>query len=211
MFQDFLQSQDTARGVTLANTCEVGNRTYVKHEPRTRGTEKNLAILPLTIVPEEVFETSLGDNQVLGLLETLSASELVGFTLVLADHVSLDIVMRLLNITGHIECVSGSFWDGETVVESNACGNSAESDENSPHFVSGQSAGSGTCCDSRGHGERLLESSDHDEGDDSAEQLTETLHGKHGSHHCASPFRSGELRSNDGRQRIVTTNTFQTS
>lgn len=70
----------------------------------------------------EVLETGLGDLKcVLGVLESLGLRDGVWDTFVFTCHISFDILLCLLGVTGNIEGVSGCFGDGKTVVESNAC------------------------------------------------------------------------------------------
>ena len=75
---------------------------------------------------DEILETGLGDGELIGHLKGLSASNFVWVALVLALHVSLNIVVGLFNIAGNIEGISGRLWDGETVVKSNACRHGTE-------------------------------------------------------------------------------------
>jgi len=77
-------------------------------------------------VGEEVSEAGLGDGEAVGLLEGLSACNFVWCAFVLALHVGIHIVVGLLDIAGHVEGVSRSLGDSETVVKSDASGNGTE-------------------------------------------------------------------------------------
>ena len=127
--QDMVNSGTTTVSDRTKHSSSVQVKTVegdVEHEPRTSRAEQDLAVSPLAVVAEEIAETGLGDGELVGLLESLSAGNLVGVSFRLALHVSLDIVVGFLDIAGNIESVSRRFWDGETVVESDASGNSTE-------------------------------------------------------------------------------------
>lgn len=167
----------------------------IQEEPGTGRTEKNLAILPLGVVGEEVLPRGLG-NLELGrlLLHGLDTGNLIGNTLVLASLVGLDVGTSLDNITSDIEGVAGSLRDGQTVVEGNAAGDGAETNDDTPHLVDGQTADASAGGRGGGALKRLLEASSDDQSDDSSTKLAETLHGEDGTHHSSSPLGGSESR-----------------
>ena len=174
-------------------------------------------MLPLGVVAAKVLPTGLGDlKPTLGVLDDGNTSDLVGMTLGFTLDVSLGVFTGLLNIASHIEGVPRRLGDGQTEVESNASRNSAETDDDTPHLVNGQTANTATGSGSFGGHQGFLETRSNDESDDGRRKLTDSLHGKDGSHHGASPFRRSEsaivrlvsknspelgnlLRSDDGR------------
>lgn len=136
-----------------------------------------------------------------------SAGDLIGAAVVLAVEVGLGVSVSLDNVAGNIEGVARSLRNGQTVVESNASGDGTETDDDTPHLVDGELAD--TIASSRGLGgqERLLETGSDNESDDTSSELTDTLHGEDGAHHGTAPLSGSELRGNDGRKRVITTNT----
>jgi hypothetical protein len=98
----------------------------IEHEPRACRAEEDLAVLPLTVVVDEVLEACLGDGELRSFGHGLCAGDFVGVTLVFALHVGVNIVVGLFNIASNIEGVARSLGDGETVVESNAGGDGTE-------------------------------------------------------------------------------------
>lgn len=65
---------------------------------------------------DEVTPASLGHLKVgTGTRLDLGAGDLISLTLTLASHVSLDILVGLLDITGDVKGVAGGLRDGETV------------------------------------------------------------------------------------------------
>jgi hypothetical protein len=88
----------------------------IETEPRTSGSKEQRGILPLAVVLEEVSPASLGNFKVgLGALKVLGPRDFIGVSLTLSVHISLDVLICLLNVTGNIEGVTGSFRDGKTV------------------------------------------------------------------------------------------------
>src|SRR3569833_3265860 len=105
---------------------------------------KQLAILPLAVVTEEVAPAGRLVGQMLcRVLLGGNTGQLVGVALGLAANVSLDDVVGLLDITGDIERVAGGLGNGQSVVEGNAAGDGTEADQDAPHLVDGDSADSG--------------------------------------------------------------------
>ena len=181
----------------------VGN---VEEEPRTSGTEKDFAVLPGAVVGHEVGPGRLGDLEVVGgVADGLGTNDLVGDTLVLVVHVGLDVRAGLNDISRHIEGVTGSLGNGETIVEGDAARDGTETDNHTPHLVNGKTTDTTALGDSGGGLKGLLETRGDNQGDDTSGELTETLHGEDRAHHGASPLGCGELGGDDGGQRVVTT------
>lgn len=101
---------------------------HTKEEPRSSCTEEDLSIFPLAIMVEEVLHGSFGDLKgFLSLGHGSGTPDLIWVALGLAVHICVDVVASLLNVTGDVESVAGSLGDGESVVESDAAGNSTKS------------------------------------------------------------------------------------
>ncbi|KAB8293376.1 hypothetical protein EYC80_007696 [Monilinia laxa] len=70
---------------------------------------------------DEVCPTSLGDLEFLrGLVDGAYASDLIWLSLALSLLVSLNVLTGLLDITSNIKGISGSFGNGQAIVEGNA-------------------------------------------------------------------------------------------
>ena len=151
-----------------------------------------------------------------------SAPDLVRRTLAFAVHVGVDILTGLLNITGNIEGITGSFRDGETVVESDATRDGTESTEeelvlihgeeivdnlhnDTPHLINSKLTDTGASGGLGAGNERLLKASCDNQGNNGSSELPNTLHGEHSIHHGTSPLGGSELRGNDAGQWIITT------
>lgn len=164
-----------------------------QEKPRTSSTKENLAVLPLAVVVYEVSPAGLWwletDSSI---LKSGSAVDLVGVTLGVAKLVSFDILAGLVDITSDIEGIAGSLRNGETEVKRHAAWHSTETNDDTPHLVNGKLANTTTFGNGFGRLERFLEASGDDEGDDGSCELTNTLHGKHASHHGSSPFGGSE-------------------
>jgi hypothetical protein len=61
-------------------------------------------------------------------------------------------------------------------------------DHNTPRFVNGISTDASALGVADGGLERILESGNTSEHDQRSSELTKSLHGENGSHHCSSPF-----------------------
>lgn len=133
--------------------------------------------------------------------------DLVRLALRDAGHVGLDIAAGLGDIAGNIEGVTGSLGDGKTVVESNAARDGTETDDDTPHLVSGEKAITLASALALGRLEGALETSSDNQSDDTSEELADTLHGEDGTHHGSSPLGGRELGSDNRRERVVTTDT----
>lgn len=180
----------------------------IEKEPRTSSSEKNLSILPLAVVAPEVGEGWLWNGEGVGVVaDGLDTGNLVWNTLWLVVQVRLDVGTGLDDITGDIESVTRSLWNGKTVVKSNATWNGTHSDDDTPHLVNGKTADTTALADVWSGHKRLAETSSDNEGDDTGTELTKTLHGEDGTHHGTSPAGSSELRGNDRGKWVVTTNT----
>lgn len=112
----------------------------------------------------------------------------------------------LLNIALNIESVARSLWDGKTEVKSNATWDGTETDKDTPHLVDSKTADTTAVTVSSGGSERTLEALGDDKHDKSTSHLTNTLHGEDGTHHGSTPLGGSELRSDNGRKWVVTTN-----
>lgn len=121
--EELVNVLDVARGGRVANGLE--NSTVVQRKavegdietkPRTSSSEEEQGILELAIVVAEIAEAGLGDLEALfSLLVSLGPGNLIGIALMLALHVSLDIVVGLLDITSDVESVARGLGDGKTV------------------------------------------------------------------------------------------------
>lgn len=182
----------------------------IEEKPRTGSSEQDLAVLPLADVSEEVGPGCLGDLK-LGSSVThgADASDFIWYTLGGASEVSLDIRTTLDDVPGDIEGVARSLGNGQTEVEGDGARNCTHSNDDTPHLVDGLEADAIARSDDSGGvlavggQERLLEPNGDNQSDETGSKLTETLHGKDGSHHSASPLGGSEFRGNDGRQWIV--------
>jgi hypothetical protein len=130
----------------------------------------------------------------------------------LARDVLLDILIRLLNIASDIESVARSLGDGETVVKSDTGGNDTETDQSAPHLVNGnlalvRRAALRVRCSLL---ELALEASYKTDHDNTTAELSKTLHGEHSTHHSATPLGGSKFGGDDGRKRVVTTDTWGT-
>lgn len=192
------RSQDSR--VVETNTVE----SNVQEEPRASRAEQDLAILPLRVVAPEVGPRSLGDLDLwCGVTHGSSTSDLIGLAFSSAGEVGLDVGAGLDNITGDIESVAGSLWDGEAVVESDAAWDCAKADNHSPHLVHGFLADARAVGSVGGGGKRAFEASGDDKGDNTSSKLSHSLHGKDGAHHGASPLGCRELRRDDTGKWII--------
>ena len=100
----------------------------VEREPRVRGTNEELEVLPLREVRHEVATGRLGG------LDTLN--DRIGVNVVGAGSEEvLDVLGRLLDVALDIHGEARGLGDGETEVEGDRAGNAAETDEETPHEV----------------------------------------------------------------------------
>ena len=156
----------------------------------------------------KVGPRGLGDLELTGSsLTSLDAGDLIGLAVRLAVEVSLGVGVGLDDIAGDIEGVTRSLGDGKAVVEGNASGDGTETNDDTPHLVNGKLADTVTSGGVLAAEEGLLEADGDDESDDTSSELTNTLHGEDGTHHGTAPLGGSELRSNDRRERVVTTDT----
>jgi hypothetical protein len=78
--------------------------------------------------------------------------------------------------------------------------------EDTPDLVGRESTVANAGCNTLvARRERVLEAGNSNKSNQGTGQLAETLHGEHGSHHGASPFRRREFGGDNGRERVVTT------
>ncbi len=176
-------------GVVEAETV----KGHVEEEPRTGGAEEDFTVLPLAVVVDEVTPARFGCVEVLGgVLDGLNSANFVGVTLGFALHVRLGIFAGFLDVASDIESVARGFGDGQTVVQGDAARDGTEADDDTPHLVHRQTTDATTVGGSLGGLQRLPEASRQDQGDDGRGELTDTLHGKHGTHHRTSPLGGGE-------------------
>lgn len=167
----------------------------VEREPGPSTTEQDLAVLPLSIVSPEVTTRSLGcrgsfDGRV-GVDDKGTSGE-----------VGVDILRGLLDVSLDIHGVSRSFGDCKTEVQGDGTGNTTETDQDSPAVVDVLVAGIVVL-------NLVLESGDDHKCDDGGSQVAPTLRCKDGSHHSTSNSLRGELRGDNGRQRIVTADAYK--
>jgi hypothetical protein len=184
-------------------------KTYIKDEPRHGSTKQDLAVPELAVEAEEVLERGLGDIELGATLLTGSnLHQLVGVAVaMLAGKVLLGVLVGLLDITGNVEGVTRSLGDSETEVQSDTGGDNTDTDQSTPHPVDGNLAFAVAGSIVAGLVDLVLEAGDEAKHDKSSAKLTESLHGEHGTHHGTSPLGGGELGGDDGRQRVVTTDT----
>lgn len=136
----------------------------------------------------KVGPAGLGGNEVGSAVDDGSTTNLIGVALTLASDVGTDILISLEDIVSDIEGVAGSLGDSETVVESDAGGDGAEADHNTPHLVNCELADTGALANGAGGLEGLLEANSHDQSDDGSRKLTEPLLGEDGTHHGTTPL-----------------------
>lgn len=96
-------------------------------------------------------------------------------------------------------------WVDALTIQSDAARDSAEADDDAPHFVDRLNTAGSDGADGGfgGELEGLLEAGGDDQEHDTGGKLAEALHRKHGVHHEASPLGCGELRGNNCRKRVV--------
>lgn len=164
----------------------------IQEEPRETGTDQDLSVLPGTEVSHEVLERGL------------RGSDLLGFNVDGAFSVG-----HLVQVGGFIdvERVTGGFGDGQTVVKSNTTGDTTETNEDTPHLVTGLLTLGVAHGGVVGVVELVLVTGDTDDGDDTGEDLAQPLVGEHGGHDGTSPSGGGEFRRDNRRKRVVTANT----
>ena len=93
-------------------------------------------MLPLRIMTEEVFVASFWHAEALfGVLNDGSLAEVIGFTLRFLAEVCLRVFAGLLHVASDIKGIARSLGDGQPIIESNASGDSAKSNDDPPHFV----------------------------------------------------------------------------
>jgi hypothetical protein len=126
---------------------------------------------------------------------------------VLTRNVLLSISGGLLDVAGNIKSVARSLGNGEAVVEGEAGGDDTDTDKGAPHLVYSNLAVAGAGVVTSRTRERVLESGDEAKHNKGTAKLTETLHGKDSAHHGTAPLGGSELGGDDGRERVVTTDT----
>ena len=141
--------------------------------------------------------TSLGNS--------CNALNLVWVALCLSFQVRLGVLACLFDVTGDIKSVTRSLRNSETIVESNATWDGTKTNYNSPHLVNSKLADASASSGGRTGDKRFFEASGYNQCNDCSCELAETLHGEHGVHHSSSPLCGSELRGNNGRQWVVTT------
>lgn len=164
----------------------------VKGEPGVGSTKENLAVLPLGEVADEVGPGGLGE---FGALVVANGVNNVGT----GGEVRVDVLRGLLDVALNVHSVTGSLGDSETEVEGNASGDTADTDKSTPALVNGLEVVNGL------RKNALLETSNGNNGDDSAGKVTPALSGEDGSHHTATVAAGSELGGDDGRKGVVTT------
>lgn len=188
----------------------VGN---VKHEPRASSSDKNLSVLPLGEMGPEVGQRGLGDL-VLLLLGSGGSSRLTKSLNIISRSVTnaasselLSIGSTLFDITGDIKSVTGGFRNGKTEVKSADGGDTAETNQNSPHLVNGLDTLTSALRNVLGVDELGLPGNNRNDRDNTSEKLTPALVGKDSCHNGTSPLGSSKLGSDDRGKRVVTTDT----
>ena len=208
--------EDLVNAVALGVTdgCQDGSvvetdtvESNVEEEPGASSSEKNLSVLPLSVVAAEVAPRCLGDLHTgCGVLHGGDTSDLVGVALGLGREVGLDIGASLDNIARDIEGVAGGLGDSQTVVESNAARHGTETDDHAPHLVDSNATDAAALVDSIGGEEGLLEAGCDNKRHDTSSKLADTLHGEDGAHHGTAPLGGCEFGCDDGAEGVVTSN-----
>jgi hypothetical protein len=213
---EIVQNMVDIGSTSESNSCEhswgVETETVesnVEQEPWTGCTQEDSAILPLSVKGNEVAERGLWNFKLVGLCESLGTAELIRFALGLSVHVSVNILSCLLDITSNIEGITRGFGDGETEVESDNGWDSAESysmldllidkrqsngltDHNAPRLVNWISTDTSALGVADGGAERIFKTGNTGEHNERSSELTKSLHGEDGTHHCTSPFSSSK-------------------
>ena len=115
-------------------------------------------MLPLRIMTNEIFVASFWHAETLfGVLNDSSLAKIIGPSLGFLAEVCLRIFACLLHVASDIEGIARSLGNGQPIIESNASGDSAKSDDDPPHFVDSKLADAVAGCDSLGSQERFLE------------------------------------------------------
>jgi hypothetical protein len=201
---------------TVADSLEDGGRvetetveSNIEEEPWHSSSEQDLAVPDLAVETEEVLEGGLGNLELSNrLLAAGDLGDLIGIALtVLARDVLLSIDGGLLDVAGNIEGVAGSLGNGEAVVEGKAGRDDTDTDESAPHLVDSNRAVASAGVVTTGGLERALKTGDEAQHDEGTTKLTETLHGEDSTHHGTAPLGGSELGGDDGRKRVVTTDT----
>lgn len=98
--------------------------------------------------------------------------------------------------------------DGKAEVQSADGGDDTNTDQSAPHLVNSNLTLSSASSVRSNVVELRLEANGQANHDDSTTKLAETLHGEHGAHHGTSPLGRSKLGCDDGRKRVVTTDTY---
>ena len=132
---DLVAAHEVRRGRAEADRGEDSRRVKtetverdVECEPRVRGTDEELEVLPLREVPDKVTAGSLG------CLDALDDGVGVYVVATSGEEV-FNVLGRLLDIALDVHGEPGGLGNGETEVESNRAWNAAETNEDTPHLV----------------------------------------------------------------------------
>lgn len=180
----------------MQNDTGVETKTIkgdIQSKPRPGSTNEDLEVLPLGEVGNEVAAGGLGR------LDTLNDG--IGVNVVgTGGQEVVDILGCLLHVTLDIHGETGSLRDRKTEVEGDDSGNTAKTDEDTPHEVD-MREDTGVILQ-----ERVLVGDDNNVGNKGTSKLTPSLVGEHCGHQTSTNVRRRELGGDDGGQRVVTTN-----
>lgn len=172
----------------------------IEEEPGAHCADENLAVLPLGVVSPEVGPAGLGGLETAaGVGDDNSANGLIRVSLGLSSKISLGVLISLDDVASNVESVTGSLGNRKTEVESNAAGDSTETNDDTPHLVNSQTTNTTAVTDGRGSHQRLFEASSNNEGHDTSSKLANALHSKDRTHHSSTPLGSSEFRCDDRR------------
>ena len=114
-------------------------KSDVQKEPRTRSSDKDFTVLPLTEVMNKVLEAGLGRTLWSFFNEDLSVWGIEGIAEFCRSMLSADILDGIsssdLFVAANIESISNSFWDCQSKVQSSASRDGAKSVDDTPGFV----------------------------------------------------------------------------
>jgi hypothetical protein len=106
----------------------IVNKTYVESEPTVSSTEKNLEVLELSEVFLEIRPAGLGG------FDALDKGIIVDVVLPSGND-GLDISGSLIDVALNVHGETGCLRNGQSEIQGNDSGNSAETDKETPHEI----------------------------------------------------------------------------